>query len=348
MNNEKQTWFLVICKFQKYEAALFNDLAYCKQFADSKKLPYKTFHHKRDAIKSAGCPESKIKIRITEHLPQKICLVCEKPFHGKTKLCPSCNKKRNEISTGSIYPVSIGTLTTIKRMYPNKNAFSVINESPWILQKISRTTTAQGRAKTRKEKTAQVTSETYLNQQYSKSDITIPDYIKEIFAKDKSKEFLYLRGNRLNPYVFYTCKRCKKEQCQTYENLRSGQGHDCSAVMPSGEVIVEDYLKKNHISYKTQRNTLRCINPRTNSVLPYDFELPEHRIIIEVQGEQHLSFLPYFHGSVENFEYQCWKDQYKKAFAQQKGYQVIYIDYHDIHTDHYKKIINDAILLSQS
>ena len=67
MNNEKQTWFLVICKFQKYEAALFNDLAYCKQFADSKKLPYKTFHHKRDAIKSAGCPESKIKIRITEY-----------------------------------------------------------------------------------------------------------------------------------------------------------------------------------------------------------------------------------------------------------------------------------------
>jgi very-short-patch-repair endonuclease len=76
--------------------------------------------------------------------------------------------------------------------------------------------------------------------------------------------------------------------------------------------------------------------------------LPEHRIIIEVQGEQHLSFLPYFHGSVENFEYQCWKDQYKKAFAQQKGYQVIYIDYHDIHTDHYKKIINDAILLSRN
>ena len=335
MSKDNEQWYLVKCVFQKYEAALFNDLKHCKHFANSKGLPYETFPTKQAAIKHAGCKESKIKVRTTKHLQQRICLACEKPFRGKTKLCPTCNNKRNG--------VSVGTIVTIKSMHPNKDVFSVIEETPWILQRTAKTTTAKARAEIRKEKTAQVKSENYLSSQYSKNDTSIPDYIKALLSKDESKELLYLEGNRLNPKIYYLCKRCAKEHCQTYESLRQGQGHNCEALKSSGEAIIEDYLKKRNVQYKTQYNTLQCMNPKTKRIMPYDFELPRHRAIIEVQGEQHKAYSPYFHGSVENFEYQLWRDRCKKTFAEKNGYRVLYIDYVDIRTGRYKMIIDQIL-----
>ena len=335
MNKENIKWYLVKCNFQNYEAALFNDIKHCKKFVGSKGLSYQEFHTKQEAIKFAGCKESKIKVRITKHQQQRICLACEKPFRGKTKLCPTCNNKRHGIS--------VGTIVALKSMYPEKDVFSIIEDNPWILYKITRTTTAKERAEIRKEKTSEVKSDTYLNAHYTKTDVSIPDYLKNMFAKDESKELLYLEGTRLNPKVYYVCKRCGKEHCQTYESLRHGRGHNCEALKSSGEAIVEEYLKKQHIQYKTQYDTFQCVNPKTKHIMPYDFELLDYRVIIEVQGEQHQEYSSYFHGSIENFEYQLWKDKYKKSFAEKKGYQVIYIDYLDIRNGRYRLIIENTL-----
>ena len=77
--------------------------------------------------------------------------------------------------------------------------------------------------------------------------------------------------------------------------------------------------------------------------MPYDFELTTYRIIIEVQGKQHLEYIPYFHGSEENYQYQIWKDQYKKNFAEKNGYSVLYLTYQEIQNGLYKKLIADLL-----
>ena len=291
---------------------------------------------KEEAISYAGCRESKIRFQVsTPIMPAKTCLVCEKPYKGKTKLCPTCNKLRKTAS----YSMSVRTAVAIKQLNPDADMFSLVQDSPSIITRTVRSTTSQERAELRKQRSAELRSEEYQQAIYTKETINIPDYITRLLSADKTKTLLYLEGSRTNPKIYYFCQRCEQEQCQTYESLKNGLGHNCPSLKSSGEVIVENFLKDLEIVYKTQYKTLKCVNPITQKVMPYDFELPKHRIIIEVQGNQHLQFEPYFHGSVENFEYQIWKDRYKKEYAEQHGYAVVYVDYEDLETDRYKTII---------
>jgi len=336
MINVKESWYLVKCRFKNYEAAIFNDLDHCREFADKMKTGYVEYPVKKLAIAHAGCKESKIKFRITKHQTQRICLCCEKPFKGKTKLCPVCNKKRGNIS--------VGTIVTIKSMYPEKEVFSLLAASPDILYKISYGTDSKERAEYRKGKSSYVYSPQYLNTPYQKKDATIPDYILNLFKNRPDKELLYMEGDRLNPKLYYVCKRCSKEQCQTYESIRDNKGHNCDANKSSGEAVIEDFLLRKNIRYRVQHDTIACVNPKTRHILPYDFELPDHKLIIEVQGEQHNCFMPFFHGTEENYEYQVWKDSYKKSFAESKGYKVLYIYYSDISSMKYQNIIESILM----
>ena len=83
-----------------------------------------------------------------------------------------------------------------------------------------------------------------------------------------------------------------------------------------------------------------CRNPITGGQLPYDIEIPILKIVIEVQGPQHYQYIPYFHGSEENFHYQQRKDDYKRRYAEKHGYQVIYIDYADIGSGKYQQLLS--------
>ncbi len=76
--------------------------------------------------------------------------------------------------------------------------------------------------------------------------------------------------------------------------------------------------------------------------MPYDFELSEKNVLIEVQGEQHRSFIPRFHVTEEGFEYQKKKDIYKRQFAEQKGYRLIEVWYDEIEKGYFKQKIREA------
>lgn len=278
------------------------------------------------------------------HLKQKVCLICEKPFKGRTQLCPTCNKQRKEVwKEVWEHPVSVRVMATIKALYPNEDVFSIMKEGPMEVRNKLRKVGPDSRKRIRRELAEKLRSPDYLKKEYSKLD-HVPSYINDIFSKDQTKEFLRVEGDRLNPKIYYVCKRCKQEQCQSYDDLKKKKGHNCIGWKSSGEVTVEEYLKLKKIYYKTQRDTLECVNPRTNYPMPYDFELPEYRVIIEVQGEQHYKFIPYFHGSPENFEYQKWKDEQKKMHAEENGYQVLYINYSAIETGKYKSIIDQMLI----
>ena len=124
-------------------------------------------------------------------------------------------------------------------------------------------------------------------------------------------------------------------------------GHDCKSLRSSGETIVENYLKECGIPYKTQRNTLKCINPDTGYVMPYDFEITGKKLLIEVQGKQHRNFIEYFHVDKEGFEYQKQKDIYKKTFAEKNGYTLLELWYEDLKDGTYKYLINKALYLKK-
>lgn len=101
---------------------------------------------------------------------------------------------------------------------------------------------------------------------------------------------------------------------------------------PKGERLVQRYLDSLGIVYNTQRDTLECINPKTGRVLPYDFELPKEKIIIEVNGIEHYKFIKCFHKSEEEFEYQKYRDRIKREFAVANGYKFVELKWTSKHS----------------
>jgi very-short-patch-repair endonuclease len=172
-------------------------------------------------------------------------------------------------------------------------------------------------------------------------DETIPLFIKNAFPLDK--EVFKIAGSRKNPLITYHCKRCNEDFSVYWNNYLKRSGHNCAALISSGEAVVASYLKSQDIRFLTQRHTLECINPDTGHVMPYDFEITDKKILIEVQGEQHRTFIERFHVDQEGFEYQLKKDVYKKEFAIRNGYKLVEIWYEDIENGKFKDIINAAI-----
>lgn len=116
------------------------------------------------------------------------------------------------------------------------------------------------------------------------------------------------------------------------------------------ELKVQNYLKEKNIKYLTEYDcTVKPINPKTNKILPYDNQLIDYKIIIEVNGSQHYHFNIKWYGEsyeerIANYEYSLWKDEYKKQFAQNRGYVYLVLPYYVFDDkDTYKKIINNII-----
>ena len=65
--------------------------------------------------------------------------------------------------------------------------------------------------------------------------------------------------------------------------------------------------------------------------LPYDFCIPEYKIIIELDGAQHFRQVSNWSSPEEQFE----NDKYKEECANQNGYSVIRLLQEDVYNDTY-------------
>jgi len=323
---------------RKYKGIIFEDYnsTRCRKFLKNKNLKYKVFESSEEAIAYLGLHKSKIMFMKGQEERAQNCLICEKPFHGKTKLCPSCNRKRKKCS------LSVGSAVTLSTFHPGKDIFTLLEQNPYLHSEL-RLTTKKMRAEFRKARSAELKSDEYQNHFFIKDEKNIPSYIISFMQKHPDKKLQGVEGTPMSLKVYYTCERCGKEQCQDAKKLLMGYGHNCEKLISSGEAVVQSYLDEAGIKYKTQYETLKCTNPITGRIMPYDFQLEDYNIIIEVQGEQHYSYSPYFHGTLENFEYSQWRDKFKGIFAEKMGFFICYIDYDQIASGAFKDIIVEAI-----
>lgn len=279
--------------------------------------------------------------RQVNELNTKFCLVCHKPMLSKGNLCVSCKRKMNKLRDKGLKITNQTHLIYMKEHLGVDDIFKYLEDNPNICESLRSGDKKERREPIKKIK-QELRSSEYKECKYNKERI-VPLYINELFEKNQTMELLYLNDSRTNPTIYCKCKKCGEDLQFTYNDFRKSKAHNCLGIKSSGEIIVEEYLKSQKIKYLCQGDTFRCVNPNTNHLLPYDFEIPDKKILIEVQGEQHLRFIERFHITLENFEYQKWKDRYKKEYAINNGYLFIEIFYDDIKTNKYIEIINTAL-----
>jgi hypothetical protein len=95
------------------------------------------------------------------------------------------------------------------------------------------------------------------------------------------------------------------------------------------EIIVTEY----YVNYKGAR-------------LFFDFYLKDLGILFEIQGRQHFQFVKHFHGSIESFRAQKYRDNLKKEFIQQHK-ETCLVYFHDEKDKINKKLVLKRIYEAQ-
>lgn len=138
-----------------------------------------------------------------------------------------------------------------------------------------------------------------------------------------------IRGN-------YECPKCVKER-------KTSKAQD----------FVNDYLKE--LGYNVLHEydcNIVATNPITNRLMPYDNEIPELKVIIEVNGVQHYQEKSSWNvlnaktsniSVYESLLQQKYRDKIKREYAIKNGYCFIEIPYWRIYNDSFKHIIDNYI-----
>lgn len=117
---------------------------------------------------------------------------------------------------------------------------------------------------------------------------------------------------------------------------------------------VEEYLNElfgiENIKHEHQCG-LFAINPDTQRKLPYDNEIVPLKLIIETMGKYHYRIDKFTYWAAkqkeitpeQQFQYQQWKDAYKKQYALDHGYEYLEIPYWTEKDESYKTLIDNKI-----
>ena len=183
-----------------------------------------------------------------------------------------------------------------------------------------------------------------------------------------AEEFLIEENNGIKPSeillhsgkpYWWRCKDCGYIWRTSADARARGNGcPECARNNSKSRLqrMVENYIQKTY-SVAIQHEfgcSLRCRNPKTSCYMPYDNEivLPNGvKLIIEVHGMQHYqvtgwakSKAKYYNITPEEaFEYQQWKDAYKKSYAIEQGYEYLIVPYWSETDGSYRSIIDSKI-----
>lgn len=158
----------------------------------------------------------------------------------------------------------------------------------------------------------------------------IPRKYSKINYKDMSgKTFGYLKvlsfagtNNKQDALWNVMCSNCGNKKIILGSSLRRNKNGvvSCGCLKESYVAIeCKKYFKKKHNAI-CEYNELR--NPKTNYFLPYDIFIPNKKIYIEIQGEQHKKFIKMWTSTKKEFEDLKRRDLLKKKHAEENGYYI--------------------------
>lgn len=130
------------------------------------------------------------------------------------------------------------------------------------------------------------------------------------------------------------------------EFLQRPQAHSKGEGCPycnisKGEDEIEKYFIKNNIGYSREYRFDKCLNPKTNKKLPFDFYLPKYNMVIEYHGEQHYKRTGHFEQRAGGLKGLQCRDQIKKEFCLQNNILYIEISYKEF--ENINKILKEKI-----
>lgn len=133
-------------------------------------------------------------------------------------------------------------------------------------------------------------------------------------------------NNHTKLNVICECGELFKVDFKKFKNSFVRSCRKCRGVKSNYEVYVENILKELDVAYIEQYTFKDCKNIK---VLPFDFYLPKHNIIIEVDGEQH--FRPFRFAKSENeFAETIYNDAIKNSYCEDNNIILIRIPYYKI------------------
>jgi len=158
--------------------------------------------------------------------------------------------------------------------------------------------------------------------------------------------------------VYWKCLEGKHDDYKRSIHSSNGLNFRCpECVRERRESFLQEktrlYLEKlgNNLLHEN-KCTIIPINPKTKHDLPFDNEVVELKLIIEVMGSQHYITSSWVNKTADRYNttpeyqlhYQKLKDRYKRMYAKSKGYHYLEIPYWtDDKDETWKKLINDKI-----
>ena len=129
----------------------------------------------------------------------------------------------------------------------------------------------------------------------------------------------------------------------TFDNFKTGYRCPTCGNSSKGEEIIFNYLKENNVKFLHDRAYFKdLLSPLGNPLRP-DFILPDLRIWIEYDGEQHFKIIDFF-GGFDGFINLKIKDTIKNEYAKSHGYKMIRIPYWDF--NNIETILNKELKIS--
>jgi len=207
-----------------------------------------------------------------------------------------------------------------------------------------------------------------LNRSFScKQCNSFAQYLLDIYGENGIVDYWSDKNNKLNPWevsrgsnskkVWIKCENINHEDYDIYPNnfIKGERCNKCSQERTESFLQEKVRLHLENLDYNIQHEyncSIIPINPKTKHKLPYDNEIVELKLIIEVHGVQHYEINTWHkkiakrNNTTPEYELhmQQVRDRYKRIFAKWQGYFYLEIPYW---TDNkeviWKKLIDEKI-----
>ena len=147
-----------------------------------------------------------------------------------------------------------------------------------------------------------------------------------------------------NKKYYFKCNECKFTFCSILGNIFKGKW--CPNHINKTEKQLYNILSKTYPSLDRGFKPEWSINNKTEHLLPFDFVIPQDKIIIELDGPQHFRQVSNWSPS----ELYQERDKYKMRLANLNGYSVIRVVQEEMYRNKnydYDKIIDTITFISK-